>query len=104
MRGAALATVSPEQAASVRRAIANGTWGFSAQYLVKDRTEREWVALRDALATQRISEQDEEEVFADSARQALAAVDAEAEIAIAKTNLDTRIAEVEIAWDLAASE
>ncbi len=104
VRRAALATVSAGQTALVTRINANHAWSLPTQYLVKDRTEREWVALRDALATKRISEQDEEEEFPQSARDALAAVDAETEVATAKVNLDTRIAAVQTAWNTGATD
>jgi len=103
MRTAALATVSAGQVALLSCVQANRSWGFPVQYLVKDRTEREWVALRDLLAAKRISEQDEEEEFPQSARDALAAVDAETEIATARVNLDSNLAAVQTAWNTAAS-
>jgi hypothetical protein len=103
MRAAALATVSAGQTAIINRVQANRSWGLPAQYLVKDRLERDWVALRDLLATKRISEQDEEEEFPQFARDLLAAVDAETEIATAKVNLDSNLAAVQTAWNTAAS-
>jgi hypothetical protein len=103
LRRLALATVSPEQAALVTRIQTSRAWGLPTQYLVKDRSEAEWVALRSALATKRISEQDEEEEFAQSARDALAAADAASEVATAKVNLDAGLAAVQTAWNTAAS-
>ena len=104
LRAAALGTVSPTVSAALQRIRANSGWGLPTQYLVKDRTEADWVALRDALATKRISEQDDEEEFAASAQSRLAAVDAEAEIAAAKVALDTNIAAVQTAWNSAAAD
>lgn len=100
----ALATVSSEQAALVTRIQVNGSWSLPTQYLVKDRSEAEWVALRAALASKRISEQDEEEVLSQAARDALSAADAVSEVATARVNLDSRIAAVQTAWNLAASD
>jgi hypothetical protein len=104
LRAAGLATVSSEAAAIVNRVRVNTSWHFPTQYLVKDRTEADWVALRDALAAKRISEQDPEEDFPQSAQTHLSAVDAEAEIATAKVNLDSNIASIQTAWNVAASE
>jgi len=104
LRTAALATVSEGQATLVTRINANHYWFLPVQYLVKDRTEPDWVALRDALAVKRISEQDEEEEFAQSARDYLTTADAVSEIATAKVNLDSHIAAVQTAWNTAASD
>ncbi len=103
LRRTALAVVSAGQAALVNRVQANHAWSLPTQYMVKDRSEREWVALRDALATKRISEQDEEEEFPQSTRDAIAAVDAMSEVATAKVNLDSNIAAVQTAWNTAAT-
>jgi hypothetical protein len=102
LRGAALGTVSASQAALVERIRANRAWGLPTHYLVKDRSEAEWVRLRDSLASKRISAEDEEETFDASARSHLAAVDAESEIASAKVDLDSTLAAVQTAWNLAA--
>jgi hypothetical protein len=103
-RAAGLATVTAEQAARVTKIFANQKWGLPTQYLVKDRTEPEWVALREALAAKRISEQDEDEPLAQSAQEYLAAADAVSEVAAAKVSLDAGIASVQTAWNLAASD
>lgn len=103
LRTAALGTLSAGQVALVERIRANRTWGLPVQYLVKDRTEPEWVALRDALAAKRIAEEDPEESFPQSARDYLAAADAVSEVATAKVNLDSNIAAVQTAWNTAAS-
>lgn len=103
LRRAALATLSAGQATLVERIRANHSWGLSVQYLVRDRSEADWVVLRDALATKRISEEDSEEEFPQSARDLLATVDAGSEVATAKVNLDANIAAIQTAWNLAAS-
>jgi hypothetical protein len=88
----------------VTRINANRKWGLPTQYLAKDRTEAEWVELRSALATKRISEEDAEEVFPQSIQSDLAAADAVSEVATAKVNLDSGIAAVQTAWNAAASD
>jgi len=101
LRSSGLATLSEGQSTLVERIRANRIWALPTQYLVKDRSEPDWVRLRDSLASKRISEEDEEEEFAASAQSHLAAVDAEAEVAAAKVNLDSNLAAVQIAWNLA---
>jgi hypothetical protein len=76
-------------------------WGLPLQYLVKDRSEADWVALRDALDNERVSAKLGEDP--DPADQALlATVRADPAIAAAKTNLDTKLGAVTAAWEAAA--
>ncbi len=103
LRSAGLATVAATASASVQRIHANSSWGFPVHYLVSDRSEPDWVALRDALATKRISEQ-YGEPFYPEAQVYLAAVDLEPEIALAKVNFDTNIVAVQTAWNSAAAD
>jgi len=102
LRTAAKANLSAEKGASIERAHANQAWHLPAHYLVKDRSEAGWVALRDALAAKEIAERDPEETFEESAQSVLASIDAEAEIAAAKVAHETHIAAVQTAWNTAA--
>ena len=102
-REAGLATLPAEPAVLVRRILANQKWGLPTQYLAKDRTEAEWVALRDLVAAKRISQQDEDEPMSEATAQALAAADAASEVAIAKVNLESGLASVQTAWNAAAA-
>lgn len=104
LRAAGLATLASAQAAIVQTSTANRSWELPPQYLVKSRSQANWVALREALATKRISEQDAGEGFPLSAQTYLAAVDLEPEIAAAKVLLDTNIASVQTAWNAAATD
>lgn len=104
LRRGAMTRATAEQAATLERIQANKGWQLPVQYLVKDRSEPEWVALRDTLAARDIAERDPEETFPDSAREALARVDAEAEVAQAKVAHDSNLAGVQTAWNLAASD
>jgi hypothetical protein len=104
LQNAALGTVSTEQAATVRRINANRSWGLlPLEFLVKNRTEPQWVELRAAVATERIAAQDDEEICPPSTQAYLAQIRAETEIASAKVNLDANIAAVQTAWNSAAS-
>jgi len=98
----ALGAVSAEQAAGVRRINANRSWGLPVEFLVRNRTEPDWVELRSALATERIAAQDDEETCPPSTQAFLAQVRSEPEIASAKVNLDANIAAIQTAWNSAA--
>jgi len=77
-------------------------WSLPMTYLVKDRTQADWVALRDALDNERVSAKLGEDP--DQAAQALlATVRADSTIATAKTNLDTKLGAVTAAWEAAAA-
>lgn len=103
LRTAGLATVPEGQRTLANRIQANGSWRFPAQYLTKDRTEAQWVELRDLLAVKQIHERDETAPFPAEVQSRLAAIDAESEIATAKVNLDSAMASVQTAWNAAAS-
>ena len=104
LRMAALATLSGNQATILGRIHENRSWGLPTQYLVKDRTQAEWVALRAALATKRISERYEDEEFPQETQSYLSAIDGDGEIAAAKVNLDSHMASVQTSWNTAASD
>ena len=77
-------------------------WELPFEYCVVDRTQQEWVDLRDALANERISAKLGEE--ADGELQALlATVRANSDVATAKVNLDTALGAVKAAWEAAAA-
>lgn len=104
LRTAGLATVSEGQRTLANRIQANGSWRFPTQYLVKDRTEAQWVVLRDLLAVKQIHEKDATAPFPEASVSQLAAIDAENEIATAKVNLDAGMASVQTAWNAAAAD
>jgi hypothetical protein len=83
-----------DQLATLEQIRANSAWDLPVQYLVVSRTEREWVALRDALANLRISARLGEEP--DPECSALVRqCDADPAVAAARSRLDTRLAQVE---------
>lgn len=82
---------------------ANRSWRLDTQYLVSNRSEKDWVALRDALDAKRIATKEGTSVPPNSAAL-LAQVDAEAAVAAAKVNLDTYKAAVQTSWNSAVSE
>jgi len=94
LRTAALATVTTEQATLVNRIRANSKWHLPVQYLVLDRSEADWVALRSAL----------EEEFPQATQTFLAAADSQSDVATAKVSHDSSIAAVQTAWNSATTE
>jgi hypothetical protein len=104
LQNAALATVSADQAAAVRRIIANRSWGLPTEFCCKDRSEASWVELRSALSTERIAAADPEETFPESAQTYLSQVRGETEISSAKVTLDTNLGAVQTAWNAAAGD
>ncbi len=78
-------------------------WDLPVEYLVVNRTEAQWVQLRDALAHERITTRLGE--AQDAATMAfLATVRADPAVVLATLNLDTNGAAVESAWASAFSE
>lgn len=76
----------------------NRRWHLPIQYAVRDRTEPEWVALRNALANVRISNQAGEEP--DPASSALVAGEnSRPDVAQAAVYLDTRLSAIQAAFN-----
>ncbi len=90
-----LVTAVQNTLATIRANAAN--WDLPAQYLVINRTEAQWVQLRDALAHERITTRLGEDQ--DAATMAfLATIRADPAVVLATLNLDTNGAAVESAW------
>lgn len=97
---AATAHLDAESITRLHTLAANRRWRLPIQYAVRDRSEAEWVALREALANLRISSQLGEEP--DPASAALVAGEnSRPEVAQAATYLDTRLSEIRTAFDTA---
>lgn len=79
---------------------ANASWKLPTQYLVKDRDQAEWVAIRKALNNERICAKYEDEPNSDM-QAALSSWRADANVAAAKSALDTNLSAVQSAWDSA---
>lgn len=76
------------------------TWDLPVQYLTQSRELGDWVALRDALANDRISTARGEEPDP-QAHQLLLGVQAQPEVASAASNLQSNLALVSSAWNAA---
>ncbi|MEM7305644.1 MAG: hypothetical protein AAF682_03185 [Planctomycetota bacterium] len=100
---AGVAGLSAAQRATLETVRANRRWRLATQYLAKDRTEAQWVELRDMLDARRIYAEDGEaepkEVTA-----YLAGVDGDAGISAAKASLDANLASVQTAWNAAVTD
>lgn len=84
---AATASLTPEQIATIRRVQGNKLkWEVPAKYLVADRTDAQWLALRDALSHTRQAS-DAGRAPASAAVELIAAADAEAAVAAAHMHL-----------------
>ena len=82
---------------------ANRRWKLPMEFLVTNRTQADWVALRDNLSQERITTELEEPLEAVVA-QALATARANSEVAAAKTRLDSDYSAIQLAWDAAFIE
>ena len=81
---------------------ANSSWELPTEYLAENRTEAEWVALRDALAVERINA-NHGEPFPSSVQSYLSTIRAGSKVSTAKVNLDTYLASVQTAWNAAVT-
>ncbi|HRQ73936.1 MAG TPA: hypothetical protein PLU35_13000 [Phycisphaerales bacterium] len=80
---------------------ANAAWDLPVQYLAASRAEAEWVALRDALASVRISARLGEDPHHECSTL-VAQCDAQTPVATAKASLDANLAAIASAFDAAA--
>jgi len=93
----ALEFTNPQQTA-LENIRANRHWKLPVEYLVVNRSEQEWVDLRDALAHERICEETGEEVDPEIAAF-LAQVRSDAAVSGAMASLSTGLALVTSAWE-----
>jgi hypothetical protein len=99
---AAMQNLSANQIAMLGRIKANRVRELPVEFLVIDRSDAEWVSLRDALANERIAAKHGEEP--DAAQQAaLATWRSNASVSSAKVSLDTNGAAVKAAWTAAVA-
>ena len=97
---AGVATLGAEQRAVLETLDGNKSWDVPLQYRALGRTQGDWVALRDALANDRVSAA--LGIAPDpAAQQLLASVNANAAIAAAGSNLATNAGTLGSAWNQA---
>lgn len=94
---AATAGLSPAKLATLATLKGNSQWKMPVQYRAANRTEGDWVTLRNALANDRISTERSESPDA-TLHQFLLDADANSNVAAAKSSLDNGLATIESAY------
>jgi hypothetical protein len=96
------ASLPQGQRATLIALRANRNWGLPVEFLVVDRSEPQWVQLRDCLANERISQELDESP--DPEAQAwLAQYRANPLVASAKANFDANLGSITAAWNQSAA-
>jgi hypothetical protein len=100
---AGTATLSQSQRDTLAAIRDNADWDLPLEFLVIDRSEADWVQLRDYLANERVSAQLGDDPDA-SAQAALTQLRSNPLVAAADANLDTNLTVVELAWEQALDQ
>lgn len=100
---AGTASLGESPRAALAQLRGNRTWGLPPEFLVVERTQQQWVSLRDALANERFSAEYNETPNSDAAAL-LATARSNAAVATAITGLSTNLASITSAWNAAASD
>ncbi|HKX45637.1 MAG TPA: hypothetical protein VJP77_02970 [Planctomycetota bacterium] len=82
---------------------ANESWRLPVAYLVADRSQADWVTLRDALVAERLAAE-EQTATPEPYASFLATTESNADVAAALTGLETHLAELQAAWDAALDQ
>jgi len=100
---AGTSSLASDQATLLSRIHVNqAAWGLPLQYLVVDRAEADWVALRDALDNERVCAKEGEDADA-GGQQLLSTVRSDSTVSGATTSLNTTLGDVTTAWEAAAA-
>jgi len=94
----ATASMNGAQRFTLTRIRLNRSWKQPTEFLTVDRTQEEWVALRDALANERISAENGEDPDPD-AQALLAQLRSNPAVSAAKANLDANLALITATWE-----
>jgi hypothetical protein len=97
----AIASLSVNQRVALANIRENKSWELPVEYLVVNRSEADWIALRDALANERIAV-DLPETLSESAQALLTTVRADQTVAAARTNIQSALPAITSAWNTAA--
>jgi hypothetical protein len=100
---AGLEGLSADEKGAMRTIRDNAHWKLPVQYLTVERTEADWVKLRDYLDARRIAQEDGEEVPAE-VTSFLATVESDGKVSGAKASLDSSLAAIQTAWNAAVTE
>jgi len=99
---AATVGLNQTQIGLLQKLQANRSWKVSTEYLTVDRTEAEWLGLRDALSNERIAAKYGTEANG-ACQSLLSTARANQTVAAAKANAVANLATVSSAWDLATA-
>lgn len=99
----ATAGLSSGQRSALATIRANRSWNLPLEFLVVNREQAEWVALRDALANEKIAAKVGDEPDAAS-QTALGVWRSNQAVAAARVSLDTNLAAITTAWNAATSD
>jgi hypothetical protein len=100
---AATANLTANQRAALTMIRANRRWGFPDEYLVAERTEAQWIALRDALSNEHQSAE-LPDMTSEAATQLLATVRGEPSVSFASTSVQTGLPLITNAWNTAVGD
>ena len=100
---AGVAELTDAQSTGLSNIRANSSWRLPKQYLCVNRTQEEWVDLREALANPRISADYEEDPHPDCVAM-VGSCDADASVAAASVDLSTKLSANQATWDAAVGK
>jgi hypothetical protein len=89
--------LSSETKAKLTKIRSNAHWAIAPEYLLSDRTDQQWLALRGALAAKRFSDRTGNPM-PESASQVLATADADQAVVASKAALVTGLQSVKDSW------
>ncbi|MBI5283451.1 MAG: hypothetical protein HY874_00010 [Chloroflexi bacterium] len=99
----ATANLSAAQRTALTNLRANAAWNLPPEFLVVNRSQEDWVRLRDALANEKIARKLHDQPDAGAQAQ-LANWRASVAVAAARTGLDTNLAQIRTNWNAAAGD
>ena len=97
----ATAGLSENQRAALATIRRNRHWDLPLEFLVVDRAESEWVALRDCLANERIAAKLDDEEPDPVAQAVLGQLRSHPAVLVARGNLDGNLAVLTMVWQQA---
>lgn len=100
---AATANLTQGQGAALSKIRSNRSWDLPPEFLVVDRDQSQWVAVRDALANERIAV-DLPGTLNPTAQSNLGTWRADPAVASAKSSLEANLSSVMISWNSAAGQ
>lgn len=94
--------LSNDQKARLSKVRANRTWEVSLEFTVVDRTDAQWLALRDALENEHIATHDGADPD-EGAQELLTTARADTTVVAAASGLLNNLAGIKAAWDIAVA-